>query len=119
MAKSSLILVYIGIALLILMAGFHLSGIHYITSLVQESNTKPFLKEIFGVLFLHPSLHLFLLAALAVLSVKMGDQAWKVHWFIGFSALVDAVIAFYLQAIPPGILLLITAICFGWAGRKR
>ncbi len=116
MDKRSKILTFVGIGLLIIMAGFHLSGISYVTSEMNESDAKEFLKSIFGVLFVHPSLQLILLAVLGLLSLSMGKQAGKIQVFISASILIDAVLAFYLGAVPPGLMLLIAAAAFGLAG---
>ena len=110
--KTTRILTRIGCSLLFIMAAFHASGIFYINTIIQESNLESFLKEIFGVLFAHPSVQLFALAALGILSLSMKDQAKKVLFFIAILVAINAVLAFYLGAFFPGILLLVATLTF-------
>lgn len=108
----------IGCALLILMALFHASGMNYVCDLMQQSNAKPFLKEIFPVLFAHPSLQLFGLAGLGIVTYFMKQEINKILLFIAVMVGVDSLLALYLGAIIPGILLLFATLVFGLGGIK-
>ena len=119
MNRSSQYLVFLGLFLIIVMAAFHLSGISYITGLMNASNAEDFLKSIFGVLFVHPSLHLILLGVLGGIAITLQDQAWKILFFIGGCLTLDSIVAFYLGAIPPGILLLIAGAIFAFVAIKN
>ncbi|MEM9078241.1 MAG: hypothetical protein AAGC43_14455 [Bacteroidota bacterium] len=107
-----------GCILLIVMALFHSSGIYYITELVQKSNTEPFLKEILPVLFLHPSIQLFGLAMLGILTLFMKYEFQKILGFIVILVLIDSFLAFYLGAILPGVLLALSAFVLGLGAVK-
>lgn len=100
------------------MALFHGSGIIYVTELVQQSNAKPFIKEIFPVLFVHPSIHLLGLAALGILTLFMKYEIGKILLFISILVFINAVLAFFLNATIPGILLILSAFIFGLAASK-
>lgn len=119
MKRITSLLSLIAITLLLFMGAFHLSGTTYIIGLMQESNAKDFLKSIFGVLFVHPSLHLIMLTVLAIITRSLKGQTWKIYYFIGGCVLVDGIVAFYLGAILPGILLLLPAIAFLYIGMKQ
>jgi len=116
MNRSSQYLVFLGLFLITVMAAFHLSGIQYVTSQMNASNAKDFRKSIFGVLFVHPTLHLILLGILGGIALSLKAQAWKILYFIAGSLAIDGVVAFYLGAIPPGILLWVAASLFALAG---
>ena len=109
----------IGCILLIVMALFHGSGIYYATDLIEKSNSASLIKEIFPVLFVHPSIQLLGLAALGLLTLFMKHEARKVLFFIAIMVVLDSLIAFYLGATLPGILLVISSSCFGLGGVKN
>ncbi|WP_422081171.1 hypothetical protein [Ulvibacterium sp.] len=109
----------IGCALLMLMALFHGSGIDYVGDLMQRSNAEPFLKEIFPVLFVHPSLQLFGLTGLGIITLFMKREIEKILFFIAFMVCIDSLLAFFLGAVVPGILLLFASFIFGLAGIKN
>lgn len=108
----------IGCALLTIMALFHGSGMNYVSDLMQRSNSESFLKEIFPVLFAHPSLHLFGLASLGIVTLFMKHEIEKILFFIAFMVCIDSLLAFFLGAVVPGILLLFASFIFGLAGIK-
>jgi hypothetical protein len=108
-----------GCTLLLIMAFLHGSGIVYVNNLMQESNAEDFLKEIFPVLFANPSIQLFGLAILGILTLFMKHEKQKILGFIFAFVCVDAGLAFYLSATIPGILLLFAALTFGFAGLKQ
>lgn len=110
--KTAKIAHIIGILLLTALGIFHGSGIIYVTEIIAQSNTEDFIKEIFPVLFAHPSFHLLGLAALGVLTLSMKHEARKIKLFISAFVMVDSLFAFYLGALIPGIVLLLTASLF-------
>ena len=112
-------LTVIGCFLIFVMACFHGSGIHYISDLVVDSNAESFVKKIFPVLFAHPSIQLFGLAALGVLTLYMKFESQKILSFIAIMILIDSFLAFYLGATLPGLLLLLITVVFGMAAIKK
>jgi hypothetical protein len=117
-SKKSRLFTLIGCVLLFAMGLFHASGTIYISEIVEQSNLKSFVKEIFPVLFVHASLHLFSLAALAGLSLFMVKEAKKILFFIAALVSIDAILAFYLGAIVPGIIAISSAIVFVFAAMR-
>ncbi|MEM6765506.1 MAG: hypothetical protein AAF655_11285 [Bacteroidota bacterium] len=105
-----------GSILLLLMAGFHGSGLGFVSDAIKESDASGFLKDIVPVLFLHPSIHLTGLAVLGLLPLFMNQEGRKVLWVLTVLILIDSGLAFFLGAILPGILLTIAAITFLFAG---
>ncbi len=105
--------------LLLLMAGFHASGTQYVSGVMLESNASPFLKEIFPVLFILPSLHLLGLAVLGIWALQFGNARRKIAWFIAASVMITTLLAFYLGAILPGGILLTTFLIFTIAAVKK
>lgn len=77
MKRGSKISTYFGVAVLVIISGFHLSGTNYMFSLIDNSDLKPFLKEIFHLLFVHPSIHLVLLGLLGLLSLIWENNPGK------------------------------------------
>jgi len=114
--KISKVATGIGSVFLAIMSLLHGSGIGYVNNLMQESNAEDFLKEIFPVLFAHPSIQLLGLAALGVLTLFMKHETEKVLLFITILIAVNCGLAFYLGATIPGILLLSSAFAFGLGG---
>ncbi len=111
-SRNSKTATIVGSVLLVVMTLFHGSGISYVSDLMQQSNAESFLKEIFPVLFVYPSIHLLGLAMLGILTLKMSQEIRKVLFAIAVLIVINALVAFYLGAIIPGILLLISAFCF-------
>ena len=109
----------VGCSLLTIMAVFHLSGIQYINGLIQQSNSRSFVKEIFPILFVHPSIQLLGLAGLGMLTLFMRYESGKILVFIAIMVLLDSFLAFHLGAILPGILLIFTSIIFLLGGIKK
>ena len=102
----------IGSTLLIFMAFFHGSGFYYVTDQIQQSNATSILKEIFPILFIHPSIHLLGLAALGILTLFMRQESNNILFFISALIFIDSLISFYLEAFIPGVLLLIAIFFF-------
>ena len=118
-SKITKISTIIGCILLILMALFHGSGIYYVTDLIEQSNSESFVKEIFPILFAHPSIQLLGLAGLGILTFFMRHETGKVLFFIAIMVVTDSFLAFYLGATIPGILLVFSSFCFGLGGVKK
>ncbi|MGD1946342.1 MAG: hypothetical protein ACFB0A_08800 [Croceivirga sp.] len=112
MKKYSKKATIIGVILLIIMSIFHGSGTRYVTEIIEQSNTEDFAKNIFPVLFVHPSIHLLGLAVLGVLTLFMKHETRKIKFFIAILVGIDAILAFYLKALVPGIALLLSASLF-------
>ncbi len=117
-SRSFNFFVILGCLLLTLMAAFHGSGIQFVNTEVTKSNIADFIKEIFPVLFVHPSIHLLGLAAFGVLTLRMKDSRKGVLVMIASLVVISSLAAFYLSAIIPGILLLTAATCFLMAKYK-
>lgn len=117
MTKSSKWLCLVGSSFLLIMAGFHGSGLSYIKGVMDDSNAKDFLKEIMPVLFAHPSLHLAVLAIFGFFAPSFKEGANNVLLLIAVLVLVDSLLAFYLAAILPGILLLTAGLAFFMAAQ--
>lgn len=112
-SKITKIATIIGSTLLVIMAIFHISGIGYVSNLVQQSNTEPIVKTIFPVLFAHPSVQLFGLAGSGIWTLFSGKGIKNSLLFIAVMVCIDAAFAFYLGAAVPGILLMFAVITFG------
>lgn len=108
----------LGCGLLIAIAGLHGSGLGYVKGLVDTSDLADFVKSIFPVLFAHPSLQLLGLAALGLLSLRMKHDFPIVRRFIGAMVLVDVVLAAYLSAWIPGVILLVVSLLFLLASQR-
>jgi len=115
MSKTSKILCLVGSALLLVMAAFHGSGLSYVNKIMAASDADNFIKQIFPILFAHPSLHLVGLAAFGILSTFLAQEAWKVLMVLLIIVLADALLAFFLGGVLPGFLLVLAALCFGIA----
>ena len=117
-SKIAKIATIIGCTLLLIMAVFHWSGIDYVNNLIQQSNAEPFIKDIFPVLFAHPTIQLLGLSGLGILTLFMKDDGKKILFFISVLVLIDSFLAFYLDAAIPGILLIFTSFVFALGGIK-
>lgn len=106
------ILIIAGSILLTLMAIFHGSGIKIITNLMRESNSEEFIKEIFPILFLHPSIQLLGLVAFGLSTLYIPGKHKSTLIIISSLVIINSFAAFYLGALLPGILLLISSTCF-------
>lgn len=119
LSKRSKLLCWVGSLLLLIMAVFHGSGYSFVKETIVESNAETFLKEIVPALFAHPSIHLISLAAFGILSLYLAEGMRKVVTLVSILVGVDALLAFYLGGMLPGILLLIAAACFAIAGLAK
>ena len=111
-SKVNKALVIAGSSLLIVMSLFHSSGILYISDLMNKTNSESFLKEIFPVLFVHPSVQLLGLGILGIITLFMKYETKKVRVFIGVFVFLDALFALYLSAMIPSIVLAVAAMVF-------
>ena len=100
------------------MALLHGSGINYVNLRIQQSDSESFIKEIFPILFVHPSIQLFGLAGLGILTLFMRHEIEKILFFISILVLLDSILAFTLGATIPGILLIFSSFIFGLGGIK-
>lgn len=94
------------------MAVFHGSGFYYVSEAITKSDAEGFLKEIVPILFAHPLIHLVGLAAFGILAFFLKHEAKKVLLLLSALIGIDAVLAFYLGGLLPGILLIVAAIFF-------
>ncbi len=118
MANTSKWLCITGVVLLFVMAGFHGSGLGYVSRTIESTNAPDFIKLIFPPLFAHPSIHLVGLAAFGILALYLNQEAKKVLVLLSVLVLADGLLAFYLGGVLPGILLSIAAVSFVIAGWK-
>ena len=100
------------------MAILHGSGFSYVSETIMQSNTDEFLKEIFPVLFAHPSMHLVGLAAFGILALYLKKESKKVLYLLSLMVIADSLLAFYLGGVLPGVLLMAAALCFITAGYR-
>lgn len=114
--KTAKTLCIIGSALLLVMAAFHGSGYAFVTEAILESNAEDFLKQIVPALFVHPSIHLVGLATFGILALFLKQATGRVLTLLAILVVADAALAFYLGAVPPGVMLLAAASCFAVAG---
>ena len=83
---------------------------------MKESNSELFLKEIFPVLFVLPSIYLFGLGILGILTLFMRHETKKILFFTTSFVLINSILAFYLRSLIPGILLIFSSLTFLLAG---
>lgn len=95
-----------------IIALFHGSGINYVSELVENSDADDLIKSIFPVLFILPTLQLLGLAIFGWVATTLKHQANKILIPLSLLVLADALLAFYLNATVPGIILLIPAALF-------
>lgn len=118
MTKSSRIWSLAGSFLLLVMAGFHGSGLLFATRSINDSNAEPFLKKIFPVLFALPSLQLLGLAAFSILALFLKTDGHKVLVLVGVLVAVDGLLAIYLGGTVPALLLFGAAVAFLVAAQR-
>ncbi len=110
----------LGSILLLFMAVFHGMGFSYVSEAISTSNAEKFLKQIVPTLFAHPSIHLIGLASFGVLTIFLKQDRHKVQLCIALLIIIDALLAFNLDAIIPSVLLMSAALCFflgSWKSR--
>ncbi len=109
----------IGILLLLFIALFHASGFNYISGLVESSKVSDLIKSIFHVLFILPTIQLIGLATFGIMALYLKEEANKILIPLAVLVLVDALLAFYLNALIPGLVLAVPAILFGIAAYQN
>lgn len=112
MGKLDRTLCFIGSGLLLAIAALHSSGTNYINGIAQKSDLPAFIKTVFPVLFILPTIQLVGLAAFGVIASTMKNQANKVLIPLAILVFVNALLAFYLNALLPGFILAIPATIF-------
>ena len=110
--KGSKVLCMIGSGLLLAKAIFHGSGINYINNMVNASDLPGFIKGVFPVLFILPTIQLVGFAVFGLIASYMKTQANKILIPLSVLILIDAILAFYLKAIIPGVILLVPFLFF-------
>lgn len=116
MSKLDKRLCIVGSLLLLAMGLFHGSGLNWVTSELAESSAKPFLKDVFPVLFIHVSIQLIGLASLGAAVAFFRGSFRIVAIYIAIMVGLNTALAFWLGAYPPGVLLACAAACFGIVG---
>ncbi len=106
----------IGSSILLLVAVIHGFGTEYVTGLINSSNLNAFIKEIFPVVFIHPSIHLIGIAILGFYSLSLGASGSRIFKILGLLIAFDSGMAFYLKELAPALILLSAAICLFMAG---
>ncbi|MEL7004982.1 MAG: hypothetical protein AAFN93_19915 [Bacteroidota bacterium] len=110
--KLSKPLCIIASILLLIMALFHGSGINYVNDIVKASNVEGFIKDIFPVLFILPTIQLIGLAVFGFIAISMKQLAYKILIPVSTFAFIDALFAFYLNAIIPGLILILPTVLY-------
>ena len=102
----------VGTAILLVMAGLHISGIGYMTGEVEASNLSDFIKSIFPVLFAQASIALLVLAVFGAYATLAPQPRRVLSVIIAVAAAVNAVCAIYLGIMEPALILGASALCF-------
>jgi len=116
-SKHIKILCVVASGLLIVMGIFHGSGINYVNGLVQESDVPQLVKQVFPVLFILPSIQLIGLGVFGLLAYKQPINP-GVLLTLSVLVMVDAILAFWLNALFPGIVLLLPSLLYLIAARS-
>jgi len=109
----------LGSILLTIIGIFHASGISYVNSLVQNSDVTNLVKSIFPILFILPTIQLFGFAIFGLIASYMGQHANKVLIPLSILILIDAMLAFYLNAIIPGLILALPSAIFFFVALRK
>ncbi|WP_421870733.1 hypothetical protein [Marinoscillum sp.] len=112
MRRSGVMNVLCAIACILLLAVgiLHMSGINYINDMVQQSDVSDLVKQIFPILFLAPSIQLIVLAIFGLIALSKPSRI--VYALISVFVLIDAIFAFWLNALIPGVILLLPGVIF-------
>jgi hypothetical protein len=106
---------------LLLVGLFHGSGIEYINGLVQASDLSQFVKKVFPVLYISPSVQLLGLGIIGLL-VMNNHTNYKILFTLSILVLVNSVFAFWLSAVIPGFILLVPSSIYfvaAWSGKNQ
>lgn len=94
--------------LLLIMGAFHGSGLLFITETVNASNLSDGIKSIFPILFVLPSIEMIGLGVLCFLAPQLdGRKSYLVYYVVFFLVLSNALLACYLQAWIPALVLIV------------
>ena len=104
--------------LLLAMAAFHGSGLFYMQGLILETDSPQFIKDVFPVLFLVPSVELLGFAIFGLVAPAMGQKAYKILIPLAVLVLLNAAFAFYLGATIPGLILIAPALIYLFAANE-
>lgn len=97
--------------LLLLIGLFHGSGINYLSGEVQASNVSQLVKSIFPVLFISPSIQLIGISIIGILAVNE-HSGYRILFTLSILVLINAVFAFWMNAIIPGVVLLTPSLIY-------
>ncbi|MEM6830533.1 MAG: hypothetical protein AAF551_08440 [Bacteroidota bacterium] len=106
--------------LLLIIGLFHGSGINFINGLVQESDVSQLVKNVFPVLFISPSIQLIGIGVIGLFAVNENVN-YKILFTLSVLVLMDVIFAFWLDALIPGIVLLIPSAIYlvaAWSSKN-
>lgn len=109
--KQNNTLIIVASTLLLAIGVFHGSGINYLGEMVQASDVAPIVRKIFPVLFILPSLQLIGLALIGLVARRKPINH-QVFFVLFILVLIDAMLAFWLGALIPGIILALPALIY-------
>jgi hypothetical protein len=101
-----------GSVFLLMIAILHSSGAEYLIEQMQASNVNPLVKNIFPVLFIHPTIQLVALAVLGLILTFQRTPVKLIWLWLAGTVLLDALLAFFLKAWLPGLILLLPVGCY-------
>ena len=107
--------------LLLVIGLFHASGIAYINEMVQTSNVAELVKNIFPVLFIAPSTQLIGLGVIGLFAIKAHPN-YHILFTLAALVLFNAIFAFWLNALIPGVVLMIPSVIYlaaGWSSKQK
>ena len=110
---ASILLLFVGL--------FHGSGINYINGTVQTSNVSQLVKDVFPVLFISPSIQLIGLGIIGLFAVNKHTN-YNILLTLSILVLTNSILAFWLNAIIPGFILLIPSLIYliaAWSSKNQ
>ncbi len=110
--KRKRIFIITGSILALIMGFFHASGVGFMVNTFNDSDASEFLKEIFPILFLSPSLQLIGLSMFGFATLKMSRDRKYILLIIAFLLACNACFGIYLGAWIPAVLLILAAVSF-------
>jgi len=96
----------LGIVFVLAIAALHGSGYGYLTEQMNQTNASDFLKEIFPVLFIMPSLYLSLLAAFGVLAIAKPQARRMICFMLAPAVMIAGALALMLGEWLPLIVMM-------------
>lgn len=112
-SMASILLLFVGL--------FHGSGINYINGTVQTSNVSQLVKDVFPVLFISPSIQLIGLGIIGLFAVNKHTN-YNILLTLSILVLTNSILAFWLNAIIPGFILLIPSLIYliaAWSSKNQ